>query len=381
MKQLVLYILFLLISFSIGSQVTDSKDQESINSSESIESDGFDFDPEDPEFMKQNFIFSLMNAQLAQARIYVEKYDYLTNKFNRDIFTGFMKCFDKEDKEDICWEIFEILKPSFFDVSRSTTTPLILAIRQNKMSLVNALLKLDEIKSIIDKIDEFERTALMYAAKRGSLFAVKRILDISSASLNFKDFLGKTAIHYACEMNPLAKTEQPQFQFPSYLSGAVDTDVDNKSTIVAILMAYGGQISQDGPGYNLNSADWELEKLLTDFGGKVFIEDKVEDMVRHLGTGLVLAHIINKNNGAKVLNKMSTKLMGVLFANPMMLALNELCFEVMQALLPGIDANFNFSIEVDDTIHDYSFNLLFVLMMIPVFKHLMEIYVRKQDAF
>ena len=56
-------------------------------------------------------------------------------------------------------ELFELLKPSFRDVSGSKSTPLIHAVIYNNMDIVNALLTMPGTKDFIDKFDNFGRTA------------------------------------------------------------------------------------------------------------------------------------------------------------------------------------------------------------------------------
>jgi hypothetical protein len=64
-----------------------------------------------------------------------------------------------------------------------------------------------------------------------------------------------------------------------------------------------------------------------------------------------------------------------------MMALNDVCYHFMQLLLPGVDVNLNVNIDVGESIHDFSFNVLFVVLMVSVFKQLIENYVKKPEAF
>lgn len=334
----------------------------------------------DPEFVKQIFIVSISNAQLDEVKYFSEQYPYLTEKFNRDIFSGLIKCFDLFDNEGTCWSIFEILAPSFNDVSSSTTTPLILAVRRDKMVLVNALLKLESVKNFIDKVDEFDRSALMYAAKRGKYFAVKRILDISTESVNLKDFLGKTAIHYACEMNPLDIPVTTGIELPEYLTGSTIADAANKTEIIGLLMANGGEIFSDGPEYKLTAADSNIGILISNFGGKVVVDNNY-DVISTLGTGLAVGQAVKLLNKTNALNQIGANVIGILLANPLMLFFNDICYYLMQAILPGVDINLTVSVDIGSGIHEFSFNLLFVILMVPVLKHFYENFVNKPSIF
>ena len=374
--KLVLYYVFLLVACVLGSQFENVQDQEEPEA----KVEEFQFDTEDPEYIKQYFMSSIKSGNVAECNVYAGKYEFLTEKFNRDIFSELIKCFESQDKEETCWELFEILKPSFFNVSRSTTTPLILAARRNRMELVNALLKLEEVKIIIDKVDEFDRTALMYAAKRGSFFAVKMIVQISAESINVKDFLGKTAIHYACEINPSGIKTSPA-EFPPFLTGDSDPDAANKASIISILMSYGGLIYPNGPEYKLNPADRILNDVITDFGGKIAVEDKAENIVMRFGAGVAITQLIKILNTGGLFNKIDAKLISFFLANPLMMILNEYCYQLMQYFLPGIDANLNISIDIDDGIREFSFNFLFVFLMIPVYNYLVKNYFKNRNGF
>lgn len=374
--RLVFCSLLLLVSYVIGSALS-TENVQNLDSEAKIEE--ILSDNEDPEYIKQKFMHSIQSGNIAESKVYAEKYNYLTEKFNRNIFSELIKCFESQDKEESCWELFEVLKPSFFDVSRSTTTPLILAVRHNRMELVAALLKMEDVKNIIDKVDEFDRTALMYAAKRGSYFAVKIILQNSSESVNMKDFMGKTAIHYACEMNPKPSldSEKAVIEFPAFLTGAVDKNVDNKLSIVGILMIYGGLIYPESPEYKLTASDVELKEMITEFSGRVFIKDDVKILVKRLGQGLVLFQGLKFLQMNGILNEISAKLIGFFLENPLMMTLNNFCYHFMQFLLPGTDTNFVISIDVGDGSQDFSFNILFVVLMASAVQYAIENYSKK----
>lgn len=371
--KLIFYCFLLLLSVVLGSEFkTETENVQDQEPETKVEE--FQFDLEDPEFIKHTFMNSIKNANVAESKVFAEKYEYLTDKFNRDIFSELIKCFEAGDNEETCWELYEILKPSFLDVSRSTTTPLILAVRRNRMELVNALLKMEGINEIIDNVDEFDRTALMYAAKRGSYFAVKMILQVSSESINVKDFMGKTAIHYACEMIPLVNDENTATKLPDFLTGAVDQDVKNKASIVAMLMVYGGMIYPESPEYKLTPADVEVNELITDFSGRVLIENDSRQIVKRLGQGLALTQGLMLLNMSGKMSIIAARLVNIFLSNPFMNLLNNLCYHLMQVLLPGIDSNLVFSVDVEDGFQDFSFNLLFVILMIPTLKYAVESY-------
>ena len=145
------------------------------------------------------------------------------------------------------------------------------------MDVVNSL-TMPETKDFIDKVDNFGRTALMYAAKLGSVYAVHHIIRISAASINLKDRFGKTALHYACEMNSLSdENSGPTLKLPSWLTGVANPDSNVKTKYFSRFFWMKGNILPDGPEYKLTTSDSQISKIITDKGGKVVIEYSAED--------------------------------------------------------------------------------------------------------
>lgn len=226
------------------------------------------FDPEDPENVRENFIGAIEDANVTKCQKYVKKYDYLTDIFNSNIFQGLINCFEYNEDLQQCWRIFELIKPSLGNVSQSTSTPLILAICGDGHDLVDALLKIEEVRHSIDAMDEYNRTVLMVAARRGNLYAVKRILELRNESIiNAKDLSGKTALHYACEMIPV-KNKRCSSALPTVLTGILDKTTELKCEIVTLLIDSGAEVYADGPEYKLNPEDVEVKGILDDSNGK-----------------------------------------------------------------------------------------------------------------
>lgn len=356
-------------SMMLASEIQESVEVSTSSSSSpsvSIEEE-VDIDLDDPEYVKENLIRSIIAANVQQTKNLIEKYEYLVESFNRDIFIGMIRCFDLVENEESCLEILNLIKPSFKDVSKSKTTPLILAIRENKKSLASDLLDFEEVKATIGEKDEFDRTALMYAVKRGNMFVTRRILLISTDSINNKDFLGKTALHYACEMNSVKKEKSlMSMDIPSVLTGAVDEDVSMKFSIVSMLMANGAKVVVNGPEYKLKIGDNIVKKLLESFNGKVVVEYSRQDLGLKAGlmaASLPLARLLQLDYPIK---SAASSLIYIMLANPLFAVINEACYAIQQAIMPGVDMNLNLSFDLGDNIQDFSFNILFVMLMIPV---------------
>lgn len=229
--KIVIYSLFagFVLSLVRASECDSSESKSSQESQENLEFDA--------DHVKENFIEVVMNGNVFQAKLYVNRYKFLIEKFDRDIFQGLIDCFDtiKNGKQRL--NILKLIRPSFEDVSQSTVTPLILAIRQDKQYLVNALLNIREVKLTIGVKDEYDRTALMNAAQKGNLNAAQRILleAINTKEyINAKDCFGKTAVHYACEMKPNN-----------------DYFGDLQYNMVTLLMTHHAEVYAEGPEYNL----------------------------------------------------------------------------------------------------------------------------------
>lgn len=340
--------------------------------SEALSENELEFNLENPEHVKDKFIEAVKIGNVNVSKEYVDKYEYLTEKFNRDIFQGLIDCFDTTESAKQCWEIFELIKLSFGDLSQTTSTPLILAIRHDKTELVHALLKNEDIQRSVGAKDEFERTALMYAAKRGNRFVIQRIFQVSKdvyikEFINAKDFFGKTAIHYACEMHPKKSSELPPIL------------IDLKLELVSWLIANGAEIYADGPEYKLKSEDDRVRSMIENGNGKVVVEGGVQDVATDSGLSIIAlkgVHVIRMYaialKAAQMirmyapLKLITSKLVYILLANPLLSLLNEACFTIQQNLFPGVDMNLNISFDLGDRIQDFSFNILFVMMMVPV---------------
>lgn len=357
MKSISLYSIFLLASLT--ALVTGSESD--------TDSDNFyaeNSHTKDPKHVKQDFYFELVNGNVPSVKSYIDKYDYLTQQFNVDIFTGLLKCFNgRFSKHEDCMEIVQLLAPSFRDVSESISTPLIHAIIYNNIEIVNILFMMDEIKDLVDKTDQFGRTALMYAAKSGSCYVVQRILNISNESVNLKDKFGKTALHYACEMNRSTKKETISFELPKWLTGEPDIDTENKLQIFKSIYYREAVILEDGPEYKLTSSDRTISEFITSSGGKVRIESSAEELMIKAFAPIAVAHLIKSIVPVDSVASIDPALFNFILANPLILGLNELCYKFQRLLTTDVDLNFVVSLDLGNGFQDYSFNIFFVLLM------------------
>lgn len=366
MKHFILTLLIALFSkIVLGSSVSD----------ETIE-----INTSDPPVIKQKLISAIKDAQVSDCRDLITENGYLLSFFNRDIFSAMISCFDLDGKSEDCWEIFEMIEPSFADVSRSTTTPLIMALRKNKMELFNELMSLESVKKTVDNVDEYARTALMYAAKLGSFFAVRRIIEVSTESVNKKDYMDKTALHYACEMIPIDPNDSER-KYATALTGEVDDNVSNKYHIFLALMSNGAKIDFHGPEYKLTSSDESLKLLIVQNGGKVSIQTNPTEIINKALIGFFFMQFANTFKITEKAVYLASKLaVFLLLNNPLMVYLNELCFGMQRFLLPGVDLNLVVSFELKDGFQDVSLNLFFVLLLAAMISSLIK-EVRKQDVF
>lgn len=370
MKSIVLYSAFLLATLATlvrGSEYLDQNITEPVLSEQPEE--------KDPEYVKLEFYFQVINGNIASVKNFIDKYDYLTQRFNADIFSGLLTCFRNKEgsKHDDCMEIFEMLKPSFGDVSESNSSPLIHAIIYGNMEIVNALLTMPEAKEFVDKVDQFGRTALMYAAKSGSEYALAHIIIISAESINLKDRDGKTALHYVCEMNPpISKKETLTFGIPKYLSGETDFEAEKKWKMFRSIFIDGAKILSDGPKYKLSSSDSQLADFIIFQGGKVQIEAGPEDLAVNLVASVTVTSLIKALGLTHLTTKAASSIIGFILANPVMLALNYICYVFQNMIIPGIDMNFVISLDLGDGFQDISFNILFVMLMAVLIKNIME---------
>lgn len=342
----------------------------SLDGAENASDDDQD-DFEQPSVIKHKFINAVAHAQVPECKYFIEKYDYLNSRFNRDVFEAMISCFDLEGRTEDCWEIFEMIQPSFEDVSSSTTTPLIMSLRKNKMEIFKALISLDNVKSTVDNVDEFARTALMYAAKRGSYFAIIKLIEMSTNSIGKKDFMDKTVLHYACEMNLIEICK---------VDSEPSCNADNKYSIFVTLLHNGAKIDYHGPEFKLNSEDGVLKDLIIAKGGKVYVTKKPEDLIFKGLIGLTALQVANTLKITEKAVYLAGKVLPLILANPLMIALNEMCFQIQKTLLPGLDLNLVLSFDLGNEFQDISLNLFFLMLLIPMFNSFVEMY-NKQNAF
>jgi len=88
------------------------------------------------------------------------------------------------------------------------------AIKDNDEKKVKFLI--EKNKFLCQMYDDFNQTALHIASKRKRKEIIKIILE-NGAKIDFKDFVGRTALHYACLYNNLENVEILLFEFASPL--------------------------------------------------------------------------------------------------------------------------------------------------------------------
>lgn len=312
-----------------------------------------------PELVKFRFMEAITNGSVDEASDLARNYTFLTESFNRDIFDKFLKLADKMSETEIS-KILKILEPSFADLSNSTSTPLILAIRKNNWSVISELFLMKSVLESVDRSDEFGRTALMYAAKRGSIVCIRKILDESEASINFKDNYDKTAIHYACEMNWIEAPTVFKYlknNLPLAIAGEATSEVKHKYSVVSLLIERGAEVYNYGPEYKLLSSDSVLIDYINNLGGKVMVKDIGDRFIKKaLGTYLLaqLAHWLRLDLAA----------LNFILNNPISALVNNICFSVQDLLLPGINLSFNFSVDAGDAVHDFSVSIVFMMVLL-----------------
>lgn len=86
-----------------------------------------------------------------------------------------------------------------FDIKEKThsgQTVLLIAAENGYTRLVEFFLQKDELRVTINETDDFKRTPLMHAARKGSLLSVQLLVE-AGAAINLKDNLGRTASNHA----------------------------------------------------------------------------------------------------------------------------------------------------------------------------------------
>lgn len=228
--------------------------------------------------------YNLMNTKLLgairqrdfrKAEQLVEYNSFLVDQFNEHHFNALL-CLYNHFNQDFSttefWDFFELLRPSFVNVSGSNTSPLIRAIVVGNMEVFSELLSGHEIGRIVDPIDVFGRTALMYACKIGNVLFINELISLSRISINHKDKEGKTALHYVCEM--------VGDQTSAYYSS-------RKFENAKLLIENGARTFRKGPEYYLSNVidDEQLQNLLESNYSRYepcIIEDLFPEKIRNI---------------------------------------------------------------------------------------------------
>lgn len=236
------------------------------------------------------------------------------------------------------------------------------------------LLKLDNVKDTINSVDIFGRSALIYACKAGSFFAVKIILDISADAINLRDMKLKTALHYACEMRPKTSPLEGQNIMTSIKSGQLDlqkifeyfqvsdADINNKKEIVEFLLSRGAEVIAL-PAYKLTSDDYLVELLLQARGGSVQVTETLNYKIKKMFIVASMIKFIHFSGLFEMLKNISVQNIHAIYTKSPLIQINNLFYHLQNLILPGVDLNLNISVDVYGSIHDFSFNLFFLAVV------------------
>jgi hypothetical protein len=321
----------------------------------------------DPHNVKHRFLRMIQMEEIDEAEKLAGEFPYLVDQFNRDIFKELLNSFEKEyaDKQ-VRTKFFELLTPSFLDVSASTTTPLIQSITRPNKEVFTALIQIPGIEAIANKVDNFRRTALMYACNSGDFYLVKQLIGMSRESINFKDDFEKTALHYTCEM--AGDATDPEY-------------VDTKLYIAKMLIGNGATVSIDGPEYKISSLDTELADLISSKRGELVVVEPLAIKMKKITIASLAVLFVRVFGLSQSIAYVESALFGLLFNNPLMLGLNEMCFAFQHLILPQYDLNVNISIDSGDAIRDISLNWFFIIFLGYMFRTFVEVSPPKARTF
>ncbi len=160
---------------------------------------------ESESLIKEDFIGAIRSRDVGAASSLVEQNPFLTARFDQSLFTEVLRCYEQENSEIVCEPFYELLEPSFADLSQSETTPFIMSIEPNSFPVFN---KLVLIPAYVKVCDSLNRSALVHAVKMGRRYMFARILrygvlsaDEITELLNVRESENKTILHHVCESN------------------------------------------------------------------------------------------------------------------------------------------------------------------------------------
>ncbi len=302
-----------------------------------------------PSVAQSDFIFSILNRDLEAAKRLAQDNPFLTAQFNADIFSEILKCYAQEMNQAICEPFYELISPSFTELSKSETTPMIMAVFANSIEVFN---KLIESSSNLIAKDTYGRTPLMYAARLDREYMMLRMVmygldkvENREELLNVRDKHNKSLLHHICE------------------SSQTDSE---KAEWVRVLKVYGVQVDTNHP-YAANVWAYELRRELVTQGAKVFHKDA--DKMLELGLDLSLKASL----GTAILLRKEIFDFAIPFlfiiADSLPAQLAQAPFYYLgQLLLHGFDANLVLSYDTDNYICRLKFNLLFLVALGLIFR-------------
>ena len=133
-----------------------------------------------------------------------------------------------------------------------------------------------------------------------------------------------------------------------------------------------GEIVTDGPEYKLKSSDKKISAVIIDRGGRVVIESTPEDRIAQIAIHIATSQLVRFIGFKNMSNAIKSGLIGTFLANPVMIAINDLCYHFQQLISPGMDLNFVVSLDLGYGFQDFSFNILFVILIAIFMKKAVE---------
>ena len=303
-----------------------------------------------PSVAKSEFITAIKELNLESARKIVEDHPFITNQFNADVFAEIIACYPKTetDKNAICDQFYELISPSLFELSKSHTTPLIMAVFGNNLDVFN---KLIEDPNHLLPLDAHHRTALMYAARLGREYMMIRMVQFALPKLknpvdllNVQDKDKKTVLHHLCESN---QSEEDKIRW------------------TRILKENGALVNKDIP-YPVDVWNVDLRREFSSHGAEVIHKDWNKSVAMAASTlrGYALLTVLVYRHAFA--EAVIPHLFTLLNSLPIR-ALQTLFYYIGMLAFEGFDMNVVISFNLPSGNYDFSFNVLMLLFLALLF--------------
>ena len=300
-----------------------------------------------PSVIKANFIEFIQSRDLDSAKDAAKENPFLTAQFNADIFKEVLDCYQQKEDKTICDQFYALLEPSYSELSKSETTPLIMAIFARCDEVFD---KLVDNPDHLTAVDAHGRTALMYAVRldreymmlRMLYYGLDKIKDLERKEqfLNASDKNKMTVMHHVCDS---AQSEQDKTEWIRRLKGL------------------GGKVVTDVP-YQANVWNLALRDELTPLGAELYHKDWKKSVVMAQKFYETFLYLMIVANRVAILNAIIPHLFTLWNCLPIQTA-QALFYFAEQFVLEGFDSNVVISFDLPSGVYHFSINLLMILFV------------------